>query len=129
MIKQLSKEVVPVSGANLVFKNGLCVAAEAEKTVVLYIGHENETVTGEDGQECVITRAVAVEVEKPVTRAKAINAIERIAYGLESVEHLASFNAALARKSRMGEDLEEVQEHDDTIAWAKQELTAIGITR
>lgn len=129
MIHNLNKEVVPVSGANLKFKDGLCVAAEAEKTVVLYIAHETEPVTGEDGQECTITRAVAVEVEKPVTRAKAINAIERIAYNLESVEHLASFNASLARKARTGEDPEEVEEHDQLISWAKTQLTAIGITK
>lgn len=128
-MKQLTKEVVPDSGANLVFKDGICVSAEAEKTVVLYIGHETETVTREDGTEGTVTRAVAVEVEKPVTRAKAINAVERIAYGLESVEHLASFNAALARKARNGEDLEEVQEHDETIDWAKSEFTRIGITK
>lgn len=129
MIHNLNKEVVPVSGANLKFKDGLCIAAEAENSVVLYIDHETEKVTGEDGQECTITRAVAVEVEKPVTRAKAINAIERIAYNLESVEHLASFAASLARKSRIGEDPEEVEEHDRLIAWAKVKFTAIGIIK
>ena len=129
MIPNLNKEVVPDYGANLKFKDGRCISAEAEKTVILYIGHEQETITGEDGTPQVITRALAVEVEKPVTRAKAINAFERIIYGLESVEHLASFNASLARKARLGEDLEEVEEHDRRIAWAKQELTAIGITK
>lgn len=129
MIQNLNKEIVPESGANLKFKNGLCVAAEAEKTVVLYIDHETETQIDENGQERTIVRAVAVEVEKPVTRAKAINAIERLVYGLESVEHLASFNASLARKARIGEDLEEVEEHDQRISWAKQKLTDIGITK
>ena len=129
MIQNLNKEVVPNFGANLKYKNGVCIAAEAEHTVVLYIGHETETIMGEDGQEKTIVRACPIEVEKPVTRAKAINAIERIAYKLESVEHLASFNAALARKARMGEDLSEVQEHDELIVWAKHELDLIGITK
>lgn len=128
-MKQVNKEVVPTFGANLKFKDGLCVMAEAEKSVVLYLGHEQEAVVGEDGQEQTIIRALAVEVEKPVTRAKAINALERTVYNLESVEHMASFNAALARKARNGEDLDEVREHDETITWGKEELTRIGITR
>ena len=128
-MKQVNKEVVPTFGANLKFKDGICVMAEAEKSVVLYLGHEQEAVVGEDGQEQTIIRALAVEVEKPVTRAKAINALERTVYNLESVEHMASFNAALARKARNGEDLDEVREHDETITWGKEELTRIGITR
>lgn len=128
-MKQFNKEVVPDFGANLKFKDGVCIAAEAEKSVILYLGHEQETVTGEDGQDMAITRALAIEVEKPVTRAKAINAFERTVFNLETVEHMASFNAALARKARNSEDLEEVLEHDEAISWCKTELTRIGITR
>ena len=127
-MKAFNKEVVPDFGANLKFKDGQCVSAEAERTVTLYIGHEAETVI-EDGQEKTLTRALAIEVEKPVTRAKAINAFERTVFGLETVEHMASFNAALARKARTGEDLEEVREHDEAIEWAKEEFTRIGILR
>lgn len=128
-MKTFNKEVVPDFGANLKFKDGQCISAEAEKSVTLYLGHEQETVTGEDGQDKTIVRALAVEVEKPVTRAKAINAFERTVFNLETVEHMASYNAALARKARNGEDLEEVQEHDEAIDWVKEELTRIGITK
>lgn len=128
-MKTFNKEVVPDFGANLKIKDGQCVSAEAEKTVILYIGHETEAVTDEDGQEKTITRALAIEVEKPVTRAKAINAFERTVFNLESVEHMASYNAALARKARNSEDLNEVREHDEAIDWAKREFTRIGILR
>jgi len=67
-----------------------------------------------------------MNVPKPVTRAKAINAAEMAAYGLKDAMDVASFNASLARKERM-QEMEEPEEHDNLISWVKNELTAIGI--
>lgn len=68
-----------------------------------------------------------VWVEKPLTRAKAINACEQEAYGLKTAMDVASFNASLARKARLGEDTDEVTEHDEFINKVKAELDRIGV--
>ena len=125
----INREIVPELGPDLIIRDGQTVASELETATILYLGHEPETVIGEDGAELTQTRAFAVRVPNPVTRAAAIDAAERAAYGLHSADEVASFNAALARKSRQGEDADEVADHDQFIAWVKAELTRIGVTR
>lgn len=73
------------------------------------------------------TRAWHVWVEKPLTRAAAINACEQEAYGLKTAMEVASFGASLARKARLGQTPEEVTEHDAFIESVKEELTRIGL--
>ena len=64
-------------------------------------------------------------MSNPVTRAKAINQAEMLAYDLHDALQVASFNASLARKARNGEDLDEVREHDEFIAEVKAQLSDI----
>ena len=120
---------------------------DVNNACVLFIGHEAEdietttdagaymssstsddtdTVTNETTTSTVI-KAMSIPVSYPVTRAKAIDAAESVAYGLRSAEETASFTASLARKARLGEAADEVTEHDEFIVWVKSELTAIGI--
>lgn len=116
------------------WKDGKLIRLELGKNKAqLYIGHTSEevpTYSEEDGSETgteTITRAFVFDVEKPITRAKAINAAEAEVYGLKSVSEQASFNASLARKSRNNEDVSEVEDHDNFIDWVKEELDSIGI--
>ena len=121
------------------WKDGKLIRLELGKNKAqLYIGHTSEEIANiimnEDGSESLsasesetITRAFAFDVEKPVTRARAINAAEAEAYGLKSISEQASFNASLARKSRNNEDVSEVEDHDNFIDWVKEELGNIGI--
>ena len=64
---------------------------------------------------------------KPVSRDAFINAAEMQAYGLRDALASASFNASLARKWRENPGDSEVKEHDEFIAWVKEELTKAGI--
>lgn len=64
---------------------------------------------------------------KPVSRDAFINAAEMQAYSLRDALASASFNASLARKWRENPGDSEVKEHDDFIAWVKEELTKAGI--
>lgn len=64
---------------------------------------------------------------KPVSRDAFINAAEMQAYGLRDALASASFNASLARKWRENLGDSEVKEHDEFIAWVKEELTKAGI--
>lgn len=118
------------------FRDGMCVRLdEGSEYVTLFIGHETRTVTETavdiDGNETVTETdkvyAFPIRVEKPLTRAKAINAAEKAAYHLLDAEAVASFNASLARKSRVGEDTDEVSDHDDLIEWVKEGLDSIGL--
>ena len=72
-------------------------------------------------------RTYPIRVDKPISRDVLINAAEMQAFGLVTAMDVASFNASLARKSREGEDNEDVKEHDEFINWVKEELTKIGI--
>ena len=123
---KINREIIPSGTPGLRFKDGLVVAYELERSEILYIGHETETTTDEEGNDIQQVRAFAFEVPKPITRAKAIDAAERAAYGLRDAGEVASFNASLARKFRLGIDTEEVEEHDELIGWVKEELTRIG---
>lgn len=93
------------------------------RNITLYFFHEDETDA--DGE--TVTRAFAVPVEKPVTRAKAINAAEMEAYGLHDAMEVASFNAALARKWRENPQDAECIEHDQFIEDIKDGLNDMGI--
>jgi hypothetical protein len=108
-----------------VFMNGRLVKSGTPNArfTNLYFFHEDETDA--DGE--TVTRAFAVPVEKPVTRAKAINAAEMEAYGLHDAMEVASFNAALARKWRENPQDAECIEHDQLIENIKEGLSAMGI--
>lgn len=108
------------------WKDGKMISMDEGSFKTLFIGHKTEVRTDEDGEKTV-TLAFPVRVEKPVTRDKVINAAEMAAYDLTSAMDVASFTASLARKSRENEDNEEVSEHDDFIAWVKEELNGIGL--
>lgn len=110
------------------WRNGKCVSIdEGAKYKTLYIGHKEETVYDEEGNEGIITKAFPIRMEKPVTRDMAINAAEMEAYGLRNAMEVASFNASLARKTRINPNDEEVTDHDAFIGWVKEELTKIGV--
>lgn len=108
-----------------VIMNGRLVRSgnAAGSYVTLYFFHQDET----DAEGNTITRAFAVPVEKPVTRARAINAAEMEAYGLKDAMEVASFNASLARKWREKPDNMECVEHDQLIEAVKEELTDMGV--
>lgn len=108
-----------------VIKNGRLVKSGKPNAryATLYFFHEDEM----NGEDEIITRAFAVPVEKPITRARAINAAEMEAYDLRDAMAVASFNAALARKWRENPSDSECLEHDQFIEAIKPELTAMGI--
>ena len=95
--------------------------------VTIYIAHYIEPSTDVDGNTINMMRAYPIRVDKPISRDVLINAAEMQAFGLVTAMDVASFNASLARKSREGEDNEDVKEHDEFINWVKEELTKIGI--
>ena len=95
--------------------------------VTVYIAHYTEQSTDVEGNTINMMRAYPIRVDKPISRDVLINAAEMQAYGLVTAMDVASFNASLARKSREGEDNEDVKEHDEFINWVKEELTNIGI--
>lgn len=114
------------------FENGKCVRVdEGHGKETVFLGHYTETITEQRGDkevENTITRAFAVRVDKPVTRGSIINAAEMEAYDLHSPMDVASLAADLARKSRANADDAEVKEHDEFIAWVKEEMDKIGFT-
>ncbi|MCM1518969.1 MAG: hypothetical protein NC117_10035 [Pseudoflavonifractor sp.] len=114
------------------WRAGRCTRLDEGSHVTLYIAHRDSKVTvyapdEEQGEERTVTHAVPVRVAKPLTRDMAINAAEMAAYGLSDAMAVASFNAALARKSRENPADAEVIEHDNLIAIIKAELTKIGV--
>lgn len=114
--------------SGVTFKNGVCTRLdEGRRYTSLFIGHEAATETDEEGNEVTKVYAFQIRVKKPLTRAKAISAAEAATYNLRSAEEIASYGTSLARKARLGEDTDEVEAHDEFIAWVKQELTAIGV--
>lgn len=127
----LNKEIVANMANNEgdVVKNGrlLQSTTHAARYTTLYFFHEEEETSAAEGMPATATRAFAVPVEKPVTRARAINAAEMEAYGLRNAMDVASFNASLARKWRENPTDKECIEHDEFISAVKQALTAMGI--
>jgi hypothetical protein len=125
----INKEPVAMNARGTIFKEGQPVGCKLDNSTLLYLFREVEPGIELDTAPYEMpdrVRAFVVEVENPVTRAKAINAAEMLAYDLHNALEVASFNASLARKARNQEDAEEVREHDEFIAAVKSELTAIG---
>ena len=93
----------------------------------LYLFHEVLTETDESGESTEKVYGMQVKVKKPLSRGKAISAAEAAAYDLRTAEEIASYGTSLARKARLGEDTDEVTEHDEFIASVKEYLTKIGV--
>ena len=131
----LIKTEVPSKVEGAQWKDGKMTSYLLPNVTVFLVGHEKqacvEQTTAKDGKAInhEVEKEVAFEIRvpHPVTRARAITAAEMSAYNLVDDLDVASFNAGLARKSREGVDLEEVSEHDEFIAWVKQELNYIGV--
>lgn len=102
----------------LFFNDGKLVWYEHGSVVNVYLFHEQD---GEDVRAMELTMAV------PLTYDKCLNAAEMAAYDLTTAMDVASFTASLARKERIGEDLEEVMEHDAFIREVKNELARLGL--
>lgn len=136
-MKELNKIEIPASvaqdfnSANSVWKNGKLMIQRGTVRDTYFIGHEIRTVTEvPEGQESEpITReavfAFPVEVKKPAAYGDVVNAAERRAYALLSDEAAISFTASLSRKYRENNQDAEVIEHDQFIAYVKQELAPI----
>ena len=136
-MKELNKIEIPASvaqdfnSANSVWKNGKLMIQRGTVRDTYFIGHETRTVTEvQKGQESEpITReavfALPIEVKKPATYGDVVNAAERQAYAIFSDEAAISFTASLSRKYRENNQDAEVLEHDQFIAYVKQELAPI----
>lgn len=113
------------------FNNQPAVLTSNRRVLLSLFPEEREVeVAAMEGEEPTTekqTYAWQVWVDKPLTRAAAINACEQEAYGLKSAMEVASYGASLARKARLGEDTDEVSEHDAFIESVKKELTRIGV--
>ncbi len=109
-----------------VWLNGRLISLDEGTHVTYYIGHET-IEQEEDGKSATAVAAFAVRVAKPVSRDMAINAAEMSAYGLRTAMEVASFNASMGRKHRDNPNDPEVRDHDEFIAWAKEQLSAIGV--
>ena len=136
-MKELNKIQIPASvaqdfnSANSVWKNGKLMIQRGTVRDTYFIGHEIRTVTEvPEGQESEpITReavfAFPIEVKKPAAYGDVVNAAERQAYALFSDEAAISFTASLSRKYRENNQDAEVIEHDQFIAYVKQELAPL----
>lgn len=135
-MKELNKIEIPASVANdfnlanSVWKNGKLMIQRGTVRDVYFIGHETKAVTEvQEGSEELVTRqavfAFPIEVKKPVTYGDVVNAAERQAYAIFSDEAAISFSASLSRKYRENNQDAEVLEHDQFIAYVKQELAPI----
>ena len=118
----INKVIVPTSTGDgqgrLNYYDGKLVSYEHGSVVNVYLFHE------QDGDD---VRAMELTVTAPMTRAKCINAAEMNAYGLTDAMDVASFASSLSRKERIGEEPEEVSEHDQFINSVKAELTSLNI--
>lgn len=118
----INKVIVPEStgdgGGRLNYHDGKLVSYEHGSVVNVYLWHET------DGEE---TRAFEITIQAPLTFDKCVNGAEMSAYGLSNALDVASFNASLARKTRNGEDLDKVKEHDNFIKQVKLELCSLGL--
>ena len=126
--EMLNKEVIATDAIGTILVGNKPVGCRLDGHTRLYLFREEEEAVELDSYEAGgATRAFVIEIDHPVTRAKAINAAEMKAYGLATALEVASFNASLARKARNEEDVEEVAEHDEFISEVKSELDNIGI--
>lgn len=110
-----------------VWFDGKYISLDEGDYITVFIGHYSDSYIDINGNEMKSTRAYPIRISKPISRDKLINAAEMNEYNLVTAMDVASFNAALARKTRDDEDSTEVKEHDDFINWIKSELTKIGI--
>lgn len=136
-MKELNKIEIPstveqdFNSPNSVWKNGKLMIQRGVTRDTYFIGHETRTVTemaeGEDVEPTTreATFAFPIEVKKPATYGDVVNAAERQAYALFSDEAAISFTASLSRKYREDNNDEEVIEHDQFIAYVKEELAPI----
>ena len=136
-MKELNKIEIPSAMAqdfnlaNSVWKNGKLMIQRGTVRDVYFIGHETRTVTelSEVGGSEPVTRqgifALPIEVKKPANYSDVVNAAERQAYGIFSDEAAISFSASLGRKYRENNQDAEVLEHDQFIAYVKEELASI----
>ena len=116
-----------INSGKSAWRNGKLVMLDEGRHVTVYLGHKAESRHEEDGTEKEVTVAFPVRIEKPATKAGAINSAEMEAYGLSDPMGVASLNASLARKWRLNINDLDVKEHDDFIAWVKRELDASGL--
>ena len=125
-----SSKEMDINASESTWKGNRCISLDEGDYITVFVDHQSEPVIKEINgimQEQTIIRAFPIRVKKPLTRAKLINAAEMDAYNLNTAMDVASFNAALARKSRENETDEEIKEHDDFISFIKSKLTEIGI--
>ena len=116
-----------INSGKSAWRNGKLVMLDEGRHVTVYLGHKSESRHEEDGTEKEVTVAFPVRIEKPATKAGAINSAEMEAYGLSDPMGVASMNASLARKWRLNINDLDVKGHDDFIAWVKRELDASGL--
>lgn len=136
-MKELNKIEIPSAMAqdfnlaNSVWKNGKLMIQRGTVRDVYFIGHETRTViepSEVEGSEPVTRQGIfafPIEVKKPANYGDVVNAAERQAYGLFSDEAAISFSASLGRKYRENNQDAEVLEHDQFIAYVKEELASI----
>lgn len=136
-MKELNKIEIPSAMAqdfnlaNSVWKNGKLMICRGTVRDVYFIGHETRTViepSEVEGSEPVTRQGIfafPIEVKKPANYSDVVNAAERQAYGLFSDEAAISFSASLGRKYRENNQDAEVLEHDQFIAYVKEELASI----
>lgn len=116
--KVLVPQSIGDSKGNLTWKDGKVISYEHGSVVNVYLFHEGE------GEE---QRAMELTINAPLTYDKCVNAAEMAAYGLETAMDVASFNASLSRKQRVGEDTDDIIEHDNFMDNVKNELSLLGL--
>lgn len=134
--KQLINTPLLSTDPNLTFMGDKLVISTDGIEDTYYLFHEvrqtfrPETVL-EEGDNYVekdvpyeVTYALAVTVPSPATYESVVDAVERKVFNLKSDSESISFNASLARKSRINPDDSEVREHDDFMNSVLQEVRA-----
>lgn len=132
----LIKIEVPVAKAqdsnpsNSVWVDGKLRILKGSRFDTFFIKHESREVADtviEGDEEKLVTRtavyAFPIEVKKPATYDRVVDAAERTAYNLSSDSEAQSFSASLSRKYRVnGKKDKEVVEHDAFIEEVKAEI-------
>lgn len=116
--------------SNSVWVDGKLRILQGSRFDTFFIKHEDrevaDAVIDGDGEKLVTrtaTYAFPVEVEKPATYGKVVDAAERAAYNLRNEREANSFSASLSRKYRVnGKKDVEVVEHDAFIEEVKAEV-------
>lgn len=110
------------------WENDLYVSLDEGRFITRFIGHKNETVILEDGNETKITLAYPVRVEKPYTIDKAVSAAIMDAYGLSAGE-LPAFLEDISRKHRQNSNDPDVMEFDYFVEWVRCSLDGTYATK